>query len=314
MSSEQWHSDIVVTEALVKKCIEEQFSKLAPLQEIQCIGEGWDNKVFLVNRSIVFRFPRRKIAVQLIARENAVLVNMELQSTLKMPCPTYIGKPSADYPYPFHGYIMINGVSGCHADLSMEDRVASIKPLAHFLKELHDITEDKARAIGAAPQIFDRTETDRLIIDLKKRVKKIRALGVAQINEQCFEKEISIAKENNLDMSNKVLVHGDLYCRHLLFDHGKLAGIIDWGDTGINHCSVDLSVVFSFYPPNCHETFFSIYGAVTEESLIHARFLGLYSALTVMLYAHDTADILLFNEAKASVLRINSTIFQHEGE
>ena len=311
MSSEQWHADIEVTEVLAKTCIEEQFKQLAPLQEIMCIGEGWDNKVFLVNHSIVFRFPRRRVAVQLIERENAVLSSLQSQFSIEIPDPQYIGKPSKYYPYPFHGYPIIKGRSGCHASLTSEERIASIKPLALFLKKLHQITEEQAVEMGAAPQVVDRTDKNRLISALTERVNKINKQKIFQINKKCFEEEMHAAEYNKVDFTKKTLVHGDLYCRHLMFNQGKLSGIIDWGDTGINHCSIDLAVLYSFYPKSCHDTFFSIYGSVESESLIHSRFLGLYSALTVLLYAHDTNDQLLLEEAKKSLLRINPNIIEN---
>jgi aminoglycoside phosphotransferase (APT) family kinase protein len=33
-----------------------------------------------------------------------------------------------------------------------------------------------------------------------------------------------------------------------MFNQGRLTGIIDWGNTGINNRAVDLAVIFSFYP------------------------------------------------------------------
>ena len=77
MGTELWHPDIIVTDDLVKYCIEEQFIELAPIVSVKCIGEGWDNKVFLVDEKFIFRFVHSKIASQLIARENAVLKNLQ---------------------------------------------------------------------------------------------------------------------------------------------------------------------------------------------------------------------------------------------
>lgn len=305
MSTEKWHSDIDVTTKLARDCIERQFTEIGALQEIKCIGEGWDNKVFLVNQKIIFRFPRRKVAVQLIERENSVLKNIKSRFFLQIPEPQYIGIPSENYPYPFHGYILISGLSGSHANLSLSDRIESIKPLALFLKNLHSFTENEAIEIGAISQVFDRTEIDKLVITLKERVAKIIERKIAEVDENCFQEEINIIKKNNLIITQKTLVHGDLYSRHLIFNQGKLSGIIDWGDTGINHHSVDLSVIYSFYPQSCHDIFFSLYGPVDEKTLIQARFLGLYSAITLLLYAYDTDDDLLRKEAQESILRIN---------
>ncbi len=308
MAQEQWHPEIEVTEALAKTCIYKQCKELLPITSITCIGEGWDNKVFLVNNTIVFRFPHRQVAAQLIERENKVLDYLHNIININIPYPRYKGHSSAHYPYPFQGYPIIPGISGCHANLTPTERSNSLIPLAHFLKQLHSITEKQAQAIGAAPPIFDRTNTGRLITTLTERVDKIIARNIIGINQRCFQAEINLAKNITLHFDDKVLIHGDLYCPHLLFLTGKLHGIIDWGDTGINHRSIDLSIIFSFYPQACHSSFFDIYGEVDAATLQHARFVALHIMLTILLYAHDRGDSLLVLEACESIKRINAEL------
>ena len=87
MSSEQWHADILITEELAKNCLQDQFPLLSPIKTIKCIGEGWDNKVFLVNEKIIFRFPRRKIAVELMERENKIIKKSSISSKYCYPKP-----------------------------------------------------------------------------------------------------------------------------------------------------------------------------------------------------------------------------------
>jgi aminoglycoside phosphotransferase (APT) family kinase protein len=109
--------------------------------------------------------------------------------------------------------------------------------------------------------------------------------------------------------SAKVL-QGDLYCRHLLFDQGKLSGIIDWGDMEINHKVVDLSVIWSFYPTAGHSVFLKTYGEVDPDTWQYARFLALYLMLTVLLYAHDIGEPLLIMEVTRSIRCINRNLIK----
>ena len=143
---------------------------------------------------------------------------------------------------------------------------------------------------------------------LSKRVDKIITRNICNINKSCFEHEIENIEAIELSLDKKVLVHGDLYCRHLLFNQKKLTGIIDWGDMGINTPAVDLAVIFSFYPSSCHNTFLDIYGAIEPPAWAYARFLGLYSALTSMLYGHDVGDHQLVSEKIYAVKQINSEL------
>ncbi len=305
MNAEEWHADIHITEALVRSCLQEQFPELIPIKAIKHIGEGWDNKVFLVNEEFIFRFPRRKIAVALLERENTVLNNLPAFLNIKIPIPEYKGSPTSSYPYIFQGYKMINGLSSYQAPLSVQDRIASLAAFAGFLKQLHNIDETHALAIGAQPQVFDRVMVNKTAKALNERVAKIIARKICCINEACFQQELITAKKIVLPADNICLVHGDLDCRHLIFNNNQLTGIIDWGDMGINNKAVDLAVVWNFYPISCHPLFFNYYGNVDAATWQYARFLGLYGAFTLMLYAEDIGDTLLMTEAINAVKRIN---------
>ena len=303
MIVEKWHSDIVISDQIVQRVIEAQFPELKSVK-LKCIGEGWDNKAFLINDQYIFRFPHRKVSASLIERENAVLKNLHDQIDLQLPELLYIGNPSRDYPYHFHGYTMIDGDSACDLQLTEKIQFESINIIANFLKQLHSIGEDMAYAMGAKQQVFNRVDVARTISHLKERVEKIQVGGIATIRQTIFDAEIHQAKAVQLP-DQKVLIHGDLHSRHLIFNKDKLVGIIDWGDVGVNSPAVDLAVVFSFYPQEYHQHFFDIYGYVDDDTKKYARFLALYIAVTFMLYAYDMQDSLLFNEAKQSITRIS---------
>lgn len=308
MAKELWHPDIDVTLELAKKLIISQFHHEIAVQDICCIGSGWDNKVYLVNNNIIFRFPHREVARQLIERENAVLSNIQNIFALTVPKIEYIGNSTSYYPYTFHGYRKIPGISGCHAQLSEQQRKHSVASIAHFLKRLHQINGSEARSFGATESVFDRTDRDHLLPALEERVDKLIAMKICSINKKAYLHEAAKIKHISLSANEAVLVHGDMYCRHILFQDGILTGVIDWGDVAINHPSVDLALLYSFYPADMHEQFYAIYGEVEEKTKMFARFLGLYSALTVLLYASDIKDELLLEEALAAVKRINPAL------
>jgi len=309
MSTELWHPDIIVDDDIVRKTIEAQFKELAPI-ELKFISEGWDNKIYLVNRNLIFRFPRRKIAANLIERENAILKYLPDIVNLKVPTPTYLGEPTPEYPYTFHGYPIIKGKSGCHAKLTESERVNSIEKLALFLKSIHNISASQAKSMGAKTPVEDRTDVDKAIKRLNERVKKIQLKNIMPIDNKVFEEELLLAKSVKLP-TLKVLIHGDLYFRHLIFYKGELTGIIDWGDVALNNKTVDLAVIFSFYPEYCHQRFFDVYGEVDNQTWTYARFLGLYTAITILLYGSDIGDKLLVHEALDTINRINPKLLEN---
>ncbi|MES2142391.1 MAG: phosphotransferase [Pseudomonadota bacterium] len=298
--NKKWQADIVVNEGLVVKLLRAQFPTLE-LTEISCIGEGWDNCAFLVNQTIIFRFPRRKIAVELIEQENKLLKHLQSYFTLQIPNPIFLGRSSEEYPYSFHGYQLIKGLPAEEALLTSQQRLASLQPLALFLRKLHSIGEKQALEMGAKPH------SGKTMATFQERVNQLVALGY-RIDEQQIQQEIKVIQE--IKLSNfKCLVHGDLYCRHLIFNEGQLTGIIDWGDVGISSPAMDLAVIWTFYPKKYHPLFLEIYGAVDPNSWHYARFLGLYIAITLILYGQDIGNTQLLSEAKESVQRINARIF-----
>lgn len=309
MLTPEWHADIDINEIVVKNILAAQFPDLIILS-IKLIGEGWDNRVYLVNEKIVFRFPRRKVAVELIARENKLLPNLPSFADVVIPIPYFIGSPSETYPYEFQGYNLISGTSSYRANLSNNERNLSLPTLAKFLRQLHSIDEKHAILLGAESQVFDSSEMnmDSVITVLQERVKTIIDTNIFIINQDLFQEEINTVKNLKLDFSEKCLVHGDLDCRHLIFNDKELVGVIDWGDAGINHKAVDLSIIWLFYPMEQHAQFFEIYGEVDDASWQYARFLGLYGAFTLMLYGHDINDRALFSEAVNAVKRIKSKL------
>ncbi len=305
-----WHPEINVTDDFAETIIGKQFSELVPVK-IKCIGDGLDNKVLLVNNQFVFKFPHRAAAALIIERERTVLDNLQEFVTLLIPKPIYVGKPCDDYPHHFYGYQIIKGKSVCDVEIDVTSRNASVTKLAEFLKELHSVSGARAHTMGAGKQIFDRADIDKVIISLRKGIGKINAQNIASIDPAVLNEEIKKASSATLS-KKKVLVHGDLYCRHLMFDNKNLVGIIDWGQVGVNHPAVDLGIVFSFYDANYHQTFFNIYGTIDSQTYAYARFLGLYSMMMIMFYAHAVNDLQLFQAARESIRRINSKLLEQE--
>lgn len=311
MNTEEWHADIEITEETVKEILHEQFSSLN-IEDIKYMSEGWDNIIFLVNKNIIFRVPRRKAAIRLMERENILLNNLPSFPNIQTPVLKYQIRPTIMHPYPGQCYEMIKGCSGYQASLSEQDRSENIIILANFLKQLHSIDENQAREMGAISQGFgSRANIDETIKVFKERVDEILTRKIIDINMVYLRDEINIVQEMVLPEDN-CFVHGDLDCRHLIFNKKKLTGIIDWGDTDITNRAIDLAIVWTFFPGDCHCKFYEIYGLVDPQIWKFARFLGLYSAFSHVLYSVDLKDNLLFTESTNSIKRINSNLLIDE--
>lgn len=75
-SSNLWDADWEISEELAQRLISSQFPQLSS-KEIKRLGYGWDNTVFLAGDEYVFRFPRRKVAIDSLKMEAKILPKLE---------------------------------------------------------------------------------------------------------------------------------------------------------------------------------------------------------------------------------------------
>lgn len=299
-----WLPDFEFSSAALKNFLvaSDDFTTVSSVKGIGC---GWDNDVYLVNDHWVFRCPRRRVAASLIERENRVLNIIAEQLPLAVPKPVYQYLGPSNYPYPFHGYQKLNGSAVHEAALSAVQRSASVVDFAYFLKALHQIPVQEVLATGVGPQVFDRTQTVKIKQQIDHRVKVLSEQGIIAINPRHIDKLCNQALTVILDKNQHCLVHGDLYCRHLLYDNGALTAVIDWGDVGLNHPVVDLAALYSVFPQSSHQSFYNIYGDIDESHKIYARFLAVHSILACIDYALDHQEPGLLREVTEALARID---------
>jgi aminoglycoside phosphotransferase (APT) family kinase protein len=267
--SEQWRAEIEVDEALARELIETQWPAFSGAT-MRPFGAGWDNSAYLVDERIVFRFPRRSIAVPLIVHEMTVLPAIAPQLPVPIPSPIYAGSPTEAYPWPFHGYEVLRGEPASDRQLSDNEVAHLASDLGAFLRVLHGI--DLAPLDALRRDTFGKLRPELLGID-----------------------------EEPLQAPDRV-VHGDLYARHLLLDErNRLSGVIDWGDLHRGPAAVDLSVVHMMIPHQHREAFFAAYGPVDERSWHFARYRAHHHASFVLRYAASIGDANLHRAAETAL-------------
>src|SRR2546427_4433759 len=155
-----WKADWAVTSELAKSLVDASFPSLKPAS-VREFGAGWDNSVFLVNDSFVFRFPRRRIAVSLLETEIRLLPWLSDRVPLPIPNPCYVGAPGLEYPCTFAGYRLIPGHTITAANVTDDERRAMARPLGQFLAALHSVSPAQAKMRGAPLDPLCRLDTLR---------------------------------------------------------------------------------------------------------------------------------------------------------
>lgn len=281
----EWDADVVVDEALVRALLAEQFPEL-DASTARLVAEGWDNAVWAVEEQWAFRFPRREIAVPLVAREVAILPRLAPLLPLAIPTPTLLGRPGSGYPWPFFACPLIPGVELTDADLADDDRTVLGVRLGVFLRALH------------APEVAERADPDRVLAtdplkraDIAVRVPRTRArMGeLAELGLWTAPPKVDdvFATAERLPAAEHTsLVHGDLHFRHVLVDGPTPSGVIDWGDMCRADPSVDLVLYWCALRPEGRAAFIEAYGPVADDRLLRARVLALFLCSILAVYGH----------------------------
>jgi aminoglycoside phosphotransferase (APT) family kinase protein len=278
--------DLSIDEA--RSIIEAQFSELAPAR-VERIGAGMDNAGFRVNDSLVFRFPRRTVAVPLIEREIRVLPWIAGTLPLPIPVPRYTGAPSDAYPWPFEGHSYLEGTTACSIEITEEQRSEFAPALGAFLRALHAVDLREARERGLAGDEIGRFNHARRLPLATERLLKLHHLGAIDDPRPLLAAMRAIAPNDSDD--RVVVAHGDLYARHLLVDADhRLCGVIDWGDVHIGHPGVDLAIVYTMLPIDAHAGFFEHYGSVNDRTLELALYRAIYHSALVAEFGHEIGD------------------------
>jgi len=297
--NQPWEPEITVQIGQAARMITAQFPQLQPVH-ITNFGEGFDNSVFLVNNQYVFRFPRKEMAVSLLAAECRILPLLAPNLPIPIPHPHFLGRPEAGYPWPFAGYELLPGKTPFR--LTEEQRIMSAKPFALFLKKLHDFPIGKAEQLQIPYDQLDRMNLVKRKPMLETSIESAKRNGLLDSGtEEKLHDFLSTIHASFKD-ETRTLVHGDLHMKNFLVDDkGKISAVIDWGDTHIGHPVIDLSIVYSFLPPAGRNEFFQWYGDVLPEWKIAARFKAIHSLIMLLSYANDQEDLKLVNECCASL-------------
>jgi aminoglycoside phosphotransferase (APT) family kinase protein len=293
----EWSAEITVDELLARRLIEEQFPELEA-RSFRLLGAGWDNTVWLVDRRWTFRFPRKAFAIPGLENEIAYLPELAPLLPLRIPTPTFVGRPSEAYEWPFWGAPFLPGRELAEADLDDEARVRLARPLAQFLRKLHGLELDADLPLDPVR----RADMSFRVPKTRDRLAQLEAGGLWDAPPSV--EEWLEAARTLPPPEPAAICHGDLHLRHLLVDNtGAPAAVIDWIDLSRNDPSVDLVLYWAVLPPEGRIAFLDDYGPVTEDQLLRARVLALFLCGTLAVYGRHEGFPALEREAVGGLMR-----------
>lgn len=284
----QWEPQQTIEPPLALQLIREQFPELST-KNIRLLGAGWDNTAFIIDEELIFRFPRREIALALLEAEWRVLPKLAPRLPVPIPTPLWKGSPTFGFPWPFIGYRLIPGFTACHVNLQEDERAALAEPIAKFLALLHATPLSDFSECRIPKDNHSRIDGVLLTEKIEKNFKEILQLGLL---EDLKKLELIVQNLQNFRAPvNSFLVHGDFYVRHLLIGQKHdLVGVIDWGDIHWGDPAIDLAIAHSFLPVQAHQSFIKAYGDISEETWKLAKLRAIYSNTLLVLFGYHSND------------------------
>jgi aminoglycoside phosphotransferase (APT) family kinase protein len=296
-----WQAEHLVDERLVRELVG-QFPELA-VGSLEPLSEGWDRSVWLVDDAFVFGFPRRAIVVPGVEREIAFLPRLASLLPLAIPVPVYLGRATADYPWPFFGSALVPGEESGRAALDDARRTELGVEFARFLRRLH--SADVAAELGVDALPLDsnqRADMTQRVPKTRTALRELRGVGLWREPPQ-LAGLLDRAERLQPAVVPPAVVHGDLHFRHLLVDRGHASGVIDWIDLCRGDPAIDLQILWSFVPPDGRSAFLDAYGPVSDDQLVRARVVALSLSASLALYGRAEALATIEHEALAALDR-----------
>ncbi len=298
----EWDPEIEIDADAARDLIGGQFLELGGAT-IEPLGVGWDNVVFRVAGDWAFRFPRRSIAIPGVEREIDVLGRLATHLPLSIPTPRWVGAPSAAYPWPWFGARFLSGVELALAGLADDDRTEAGAALGEFLRVLH--APRLARLVGTTLPVDPMRRADMGLRAPFARQRIAQAAEVARFQPPA-ELDALLSNAERLPPSPRTrVVHGDLHARHVLIDgHGRVSGVIDWGDVCMGDPSIDLSVAYGSFTGAARRALLDAYGPIDGLTELRARVIGTFLAAALLAYAVDRDLPAIRDESRRALERI----------
>jgi len=221
--------------------IAEGFLDLA-VDTFEYLSEGKDSVAWVVNRQLLFRFPKQELAEQKLLMELRLLPALAPTLPLAIPHFTSISRtPTASYPRAFAGYGLLDGTP-LHAYTPHIWDATWWQPfIGDFVTALHRFPVRRATQLSV-PTYTTRTwhaHYQALYAAVREKVYPLVTPNQRVAIGSYFDAFVDDPRHFTFA---PVLVHGDLHARHFLLDirARRVTGILDFGECRIGDPAIDV--------------------------------------------------------------------------
>lgn len=206
--------------------------------------DGMVNDVIIINQELVCRFVKQNWGQKILARETKTLEIVRRYVDIQVPELEHLDENFITYRYITGQPLSRNTL----LKLSSTAQERVIARLALFHNQLHSIPIDCLHEANLSASDTNRTSEDWL--QLYEQVQENLFPYLWQHQKTWIHELFSPIVSGELDLNyTPVLIHGDLAPYHILFEplSESIAGVIDFGTSGIGDPACDLAVLISNY-------------------------------------------------------------------
>jgi aminoglycoside phosphotransferase (APT) family kinase protein len=223
-------ADFNVTASLVRRLLERQFPHLAAMP-LTAAASGWDNEMFRLGGDLAVRLPRRELGALLGRTEWDWLGRVGADWTFRAPLPVAVGDPDEGYPWRWSVVPWVEGTPVLDAPLSP----VGAADLGSALAQIH-VPAPPGAPTNPFRSISLRARAERLDMRLATLLKN----PSWRIDARAARVYVAAAASTPHHAADVTWCHLDLHGNNVLSLEGRLAGIIDWGDSGAGNPATDL--------------------------------------------------------------------------
>jgi len=238
---------------LVRNMVDRQFPEWMALPVRPVERGGWDNRSFHLGDEMVVRLPSAAEYAEQVHKEHRWLPNLAPAVPFLVPRPLALGEPMFGYPWPWSIYSWIAGEPATLGRIADLPEFAA--DLARFLVALQSVDA----AGGPPPGAHNFHRGGSLAVYDPEVRRSISILGAA-IDVAGVTATWAEALDSAFD-GPVVWVHGDIAPGNLLTQHGRLAGVIDFGSLAVGDPACDLAIAWTFLHGDGRDAFLSGCGA-----------------------------------------------------
>ncbi len=262
---------IILSPDLARKLIAQQFPEYSNLPITDVKKQGHDNRTYRLGDHMLIRMPTAADYALKVPKEQELLPGLANRLSVSIPAPIKMGKPSADYPYPFSIYKWLPGKSINLLTLTDQEKEQLAFDMAKFLKELQAIMDIK----GPEPGQHNWWRGDHVSIYDKGAREQIAELA----NFIDAPRALALWDQACATRWNKtpIWIHGDFAIGNILMDGGKLSAVIDFGGAAVGDSACDLVIAWTYLSGKAREIFISKMD-MDDDTWLRARAWALWKA------------------------------------